>query len=109
VPQHTLAVLGAVVAADRAANSWPLAVISFGASWHNSHHAGLCPPWRPARPARPGRPADLAAGDAGWVHDMHWPKPQRFAALPAMNVSGTPEGACRLCGLAKLATERDRQ
>ena len=38
MPQHTLAVLG-VVAADRAANSWPLAVISFGASWHNSHHA----------------------------------------------------------------------
>jgi stearoyl-CoA desaturase (delta-9 desaturase) len=24
---------------DRAANFWPLAVISFGESWHNSHHA----------------------------------------------------------------------
>jgi stearoyl-CoA desaturase (delta-9 desaturase) len=24
---------------DRAANFWPLAIISFGESWHNSHHA----------------------------------------------------------------------
>ena len=24
---------------DRSANFWPLAILSFGESWHNSHHA----------------------------------------------------------------------
>ena len=52
--------------ADRAANFWPLALLSFGESWHNSHHADLRPPWCAARPGRPVGAADLAAGE-GWL------------------------------------------
>src|SRR6185503_12017297 len=68
--------------ADRAANFWPLAVISFGESWHNSHHADpTC-----ARHGVLRGQLDPAARliwlleKAGWASDVRWPTPDRFDA-----------------------------
>ncbi len=66
---------------DRAANFWPLALLSFGESWHNSHHAD-------PTAARPGTlPGQLdASARVIWllekmnlVYDVRWPDPQRIA------------------------------
>jgi stearoyl-CoA desaturase (delta-9 desaturase) len=65
--------------ADRAANFWPLAVISFGESWPTD-------PTCARHGVLPGQ-VDPSARliwlleKAGWVYDVRWPKPQRFAAL----------------------------
>ena len=66
--------------ADRAANFWPLAIISFGESWHNSHHADpTC-----ARHGVLRGQLDPAARvirwleRAGWVRDVRWPRRDRI-------------------------------
>ncbi|MBM7086766.1 acyl-CoA desaturase [Micromonospora humidisoli] len=67
---------------DRAANFWPLALLSFGESWHNLHHAEptsarhgvLRGQWDPS--AR----VIWLLERAGAVHDVRWPKPERVAA-----------------------------
>ncbi|MFD5065598.1 MULTISPECIES: fatty acid desaturase [unclassified Streptomyces] len=52
---------------DRATNLWPLALLSFGESWHNLHHADpTC--------ARHG----VDRGQLGWATDVHWPVPARL-------------------------------
>ena len=68
---------------DRATNLWPLAVPSLGESWHNAHHADpTC-----ARHGVEPHQVDLSAEvirlmeRAGWVSDVHWPTPERLAAL----------------------------
>ncbi len=67
---------------DRAANVWPLALLSFGESWHNLHHAE---PTSARHGALPGQ-IDTSARiiwffeKCGWVHDVRWPKPERLAA-----------------------------
>ncbi len=67
---------------DRAANFWPLAIISFGESWHNSHHAD---PTCARHGVLPGQ-LDPAARliwlleKAGWVFDVRWPQPERLDA-----------------------------
>lgn len=70
---------------DRATNFWPLALLSFGESWHNGHHADpSC-----ARHGRAPRQLDVSAGllrvleRLGWVHHVHWPTEQ-----PARVTSG---------------------
>jgi stearoyl-CoA desaturase (Delta-9 desaturase) len=67
---------------DRASNFWPLAIISFGENWHNSHHADpTC-----ARHGVLRGQVDPAArliwllAKAGWVHDVRWPQPHRLQA-----------------------------
>jgi stearoyl-CoA desaturase (Delta-9 desaturase) len=67
---------------DRATNFWPLALVSFGESWHNGHHADpTC-----ARHGRGRWQVDPSAGAIsglerlGWVSDVRWP-------------SGTPRAA----------------
>jgi len=67
---------------DRASNFWPLAIISFGESWHNSHHADpTC-----ARHGVLARQVDPAARviwlleKAGWVNEVRWPVAQRLDA-----------------------------
>jgi stearoyl-CoA desaturase (delta-9 desaturase) len=67
--------------ADRAANFWPLALLSFGESWHNSHHADpTC-----ARHGVLSGQIDISARliwlleRAGWVYEVRWPVPERFA------------------------------
>jgi stearoyl-CoA desaturase (delta-9 desaturase) len=69
--------------ADRAANFWPLAVISFGESWHNSHHADPTCARHGVLPGQLDPSARLIwlLERPGWVYDVHWPKPRRLAAL----------------------------
>ncbi|MBW6439553.1 acyl-CoA desaturase [Actinoplanes hulinensis] len=67
---------------DKATNFWPLAILSFGESWHNSHHAD---PTGARHGVLRGQ-IDPAArliwifGKLGWVHDVRWPDPARLAA-----------------------------
>jgi stearoyl-CoA desaturase (delta-9 desaturase) len=67
---------------DRAANFWPLAIISFGESWHNLHHAD---PTSARHGAMRGQ-IDITARaiwlleKLGWAYDVRWPKPERLAA-----------------------------
>ncbi|WP_369383142.1 acyl-CoA desaturase [Streptomyces sp. cg36] len=65
---------------DRATNLWPLAVLSFGESWHNLHHADpTC-----ARHGVDRGQIDLTAFTIrlferlGWATDVHWPLPGRL-------------------------------
>ena len=66
---------------DKAANFWPLAILSFGESWHNLHHADpTC-----ARHGVLKGQLDASARviwmfeKLGWVRDVRWPKPERIA------------------------------
>ncbi|WP_051704391.1 acyl-CoA desaturase [Glycomyces sp. NRRL B-16210] len=70
---------------DKAANFWPLALLSFGESWHNSHHADpTC-----ARHGVKRGQIDTSARfiwffeKAGWVTDVKWPNKERFEKLAA--------------------------
>jgi stearoyl-CoA desaturase (Delta-9 desaturase) len=67
---------------DRAANFWPLALLSCGESWHNSHHADpTC-----ARHGVQRGQIDISARliwlfeRFGWVHDVRWPKVRQPAS-----------------------------
>jgi stearoyl-CoA desaturase (delta-9 desaturase) len=78
---------------DKAANFWPLAVLSFGESWHNLHHADpTC--------ARHG--VDRGQVDAnarliwifeklGWVWNVRWPKRERLEAKRVINAGTASE------------------
>ncbi|GAA2349314.1 acyl-CoA desaturase [Saccharopolyspora halophila] len=66
---------------DKAANFWPLAIVSFGESWHNSHHADpTC-----ARHGVDRGQLDTSARviwafeKLGWVNQVRWPTPERLA------------------------------
>ncbi|HEY3008885.1 MAG TPA: acyl-CoA desaturase [Micromonosporaceae bacterium] len=66
---------------DKAANFWPLALLSFGESWHNLHHADpTC-----ARHGVMRGQVDTSARviwlleRLGWATDVRWPKPDRLA------------------------------
>ncbi|MBW4722332.1 acyl-CoA desaturase [Saccharothrix obliqua] len=70
-------------ARDRSANFWPLAILSMGESWHNSHHADpTC-----ARHGVDRGQLDVSARaiwafeKLGWVWRVRWPRPHRMAAL----------------------------
>jgi stearoyl-CoA desaturase (Delta-9 desaturase) len=59
---------------DRATNLWPLALLSFGESWHNGHHSDpTC-----ARHGRGAHQLDVSAlairgfERLGWVSNVHW-------------------------------------
>jgi stearoyl-CoA desaturase (delta-9 desaturase) len=67
---------------DKAANFWPLAILSFGESWHNLHHADpTC-----ARHGVLKGQIDSSARTiwllekVGAAYDVRWPKPERIAA-----------------------------
>jgi stearoyl-CoA desaturase (Delta-9 desaturase) len=67
---------------DRATNFWPLAILSMGESWHNSHHAD---PTAARHGTLPGQ-IDASARviwlleKLNLVYDVRWPDPQRIAA-----------------------------
>jgi stearoyl-CoA desaturase (delta-9 desaturase) len=70
-------------ARDRSANVWPLAILSFGESWHNLHHADpTC-----ARHGVGRGQIDTSARliwlfeRFGWVREVRWPTPQRLARI----------------------------
>jgi stearoyl-CoA desaturase (delta-9 desaturase) len=73
------------VSRDKAANVWPLAILSFGESWHNLHHAD---PTCARHGVRKGQ-IDTSARiiwffeKFGWVHNVRWPTPQRLAKISA--------------------------
>ena len=78
-------------ARDRSANVWPLALASFGESWHNLHHADpTC-----ARHGVERGQVDLSAGTIrifeklGWATAVRWPTPRRLARLRAADAQGT--------------------
>ncbi len=66
---------------DRATNLWPLAIVSFGDSWHNLHHAD---PTSARHGVDPGQ-VDIAAGfirlweRLGWASNVSWPDAARIA------------------------------
>lgn len=69
---------------DRATDFWPLAVVSFGESWHNGHHADpTC-----ARHGRGSHQVDPSATvirlmeRLGWVTNVRWPARAPRAAEP---------------------------
>jgi stearoyl-CoA desaturase (delta-9 desaturase) len=70
-------------ARDRSANFWPLAIMSFGESWHNLHHAD---PTSARHGVQRGQ-IDLSARliwifeKFGWAYNVRWPTPQRLARL----------------------------
>jgi len=76
---------------DRATNFWPLALISFGESWHNMHHSD---PTSARHGVRRGQ-LDISARTIwalqrlGWVYDVRWPRPERIAAR-LVGAAGTP-------------------
>jgi stearoyl-CoA desaturase (Delta-9 desaturase) len=80
--------------ADRAANFWPLAIISFGESWHNSHHADPTCARHGVLPGQLDPSARLIwlLEKPGWAYDVRWPKPQRFAALRLASPEGNHRG-----------------
>jgi len=72
-------------ARDKSANFWPLALLSFGESWHNLHHADpTC-----ARHGVLRGQLDISARTIwlfeklGWVSKVRWPSPQRLARIQA--------------------------
>jgi stearoyl-CoA desaturase (delta-9 desaturase) len=73
------------VSKDKATNFWPLALVSFGESWHNSHHAD---PTGARHGVLRGQ-LDPAARliwlfeRLGWVWDVRWPDAERLAAKRA--------------------------
>ncbi|MDQ2586774.1 acyl-CoA desaturase [Saccharothrix yanglingensis] len=68
-------------ARDKSANFWPLAILSMGESWHNSHHAD---PTCARHGVRRGQ-VDVSARliwvfeKLGWATKVRWPRPERLA------------------------------
>ena len=65
---------------DRATNLWPLALLSFGESWHNMHHSDpAC-----ARHGADRGQVDISAAvirifeRLGWATKVRWPTPARL-------------------------------
>ncbi len=72
-------------ARDHSRNVWPLAVLSFGESWHNLHHADpTC-----ARHGVQRGQIDISARviwafeKFGWATSVRWPTPRRLERLAA--------------------------
>lgn len=70
---------------DRSANFWPLAIVSFGESWHNAHHADpTC-----ARHGVQRHQLDISARVIrllelfGWAWKVRWPTERRLARTHA--------------------------
>lgn len=68
---------------DKAANFWPMAILSAGESWHNLHHADpTC-----ARHGVLRGQIDMSARviwffeKLGWAYNVRWPTPQRLAKI----------------------------
>ena len=72
-------------ARDKSTNFWPLAILSFGESWHNMHHAD---PTAARHGVLRGQ-LDMSARiiwffeKLGWATDVRWPKPERLEKLRA--------------------------
>lgn len=67
---------------DRATNFWPLAVLSFGESWHNSHHADPASARHGVLPGQidPSARVIWLFEKLHWARDVRWPHPDRIQA-----------------------------
>ncbi|MFF3511479.1 acyl-CoA desaturase [Streptomyces sp. NPDC002573] len=67
---------------DKATNFWPLALLSFGESWHNSHHADPTAARHGVLPGQLDPSARLiwVFEKLRWVHDVRWPSSERLGA-----------------------------
>ncbi|MGD6744683.1 acyl-CoA desaturase [Streptomyces sp. BH106] len=67
---------------DRATNLWPLALLSFGESWHNLHHADPTSARHGVERGQvdPSAAVIRALERLGLAHDVRWPTPDRVAA-----------------------------
>jgi stearoyl-CoA desaturase (delta-9 desaturase) len=67
---------------DRATNFWPLAILSLGESWHNSHHADPTGARHGTLPGQidPSARVIWLLEKLKLVYDVRWPDPQRLAA-----------------------------
>ncbi|MEJ7725757.1 MAG: fatty acid desaturase [Actinomycetes bacterium] len=67
---------------DKSGNVWWLAVLSFGESWHNLHHADPTSARHGVLPGQIDTSARLISWfeKLGWVRDVRWPTPERIAA-----------------------------
>jgi stearoyl-CoA desaturase (delta-9 desaturase) len=80
---------------DRATNLWPLALVSFGESWHNMHHSD---PACARHGADPGQ-IDISAEvirifeRLGWVTGVHWPSRARLDKHRRGQIQEQPERA----------------
>jgi len=68
---------------DKSANFWPLAILSFGESWHNMHHAD---PTSARHGVLRGQIDESARviwlfEKLGWATEVRWPKPERLTKL----------------------------
>jgi stearoyl-CoA desaturase (Delta-9 desaturase) len=77
---------------DRATNLWPLALLSFGESWHNMHHSDpSC-----ARHGADPHQVDISAGlirifeRLGWATAVRWPTPARLDSQRRNGGRGEP-------------------
>ena len=70
---------------DHSRNVWPLAVLSFGESWHNLHHADPTCARHGVRKGQVDISARVIRGfeKAGWAHSVRWPTPRRLEKLSA--------------------------
>ncbi len=77
---------------DRSTNFAPLALLSFGDAWHNTHHAF---PRSARHGVDPGQ-VDIAADmirvfeRLGWATDVHWPRPAAMNRRRARFASDQP-------------------
>ncbi|MFG3019071.1 acyl-CoA desaturase [Streptomyces sp. NPDC048254] len=67
---------------DKATNFWPLALLSFGENWHNSHHADPTGARHGVLPGQIDPSARLIwmFEKLGWAHDVRWPSADRLGA-----------------------------
>ncbi|MGW7419008.1 acyl-CoA desaturase [Streptomyces sp. NPDC054813] len=67
---------------DKATNFWPLALLSFGESWHNSHHADPTGARHGVLPGQIDPSARLIRmfEKLGWAYDVRWPSADRLSA-----------------------------
>jgi stearoyl-CoA desaturase (delta-9 desaturase) len=67
---------------DKATNFWPLALLSFGESWHNSHHADPSGARHGVLPGQIDPSARLIwiFEKLKWAYDVRWPRTDRLTA-----------------------------
>ncbi|HEX3815654.1 MAG TPA: acyl-CoA desaturase [Mycobacteriales bacterium] len=83
------------VSRDKSSNFWPLAIPSFGESWHNSHHADPTA----ARHGTLKGQLDVTARTIwiaekfGWAYDVRWPSAERTAGRLVSPEAGRTRGS----------------
>src|SRR6516225_6395766 len=77
---------------DRATNFWPLAILSMGESWHNSHHADPTAARHGTLPGQidPSARVIWLLEKLNLVYDVRWPDSERIAAKLAGLASPGP-------------------